>query len=394
MSYILNGNGIQVPTLQEHIDKLTTQFKSIYGENINVEQNTPDGQLINILAQNQTDIDEFIIQLYNSLNPSVSEGVFLDNIASLHGLKREAGSYTIVPVEITTSQPVQLQGLDSNYNIVESSSVFTVADNVGNQFYLINSVDLQQGITTVDFRAKNIGNVEVSLETITNIITPIVGVVSINNTSNIIEKGSEEETDLSLRNRFLNSFANGGSGSYQNIISSIYDINGVVDVAGENNNTNNVSSHGTAPHTIWLIVQGGSVEDIANAIFSTISAGCGMRGDVEYTIIDKQGQANTLHFDRPSYEDLYVEFEVVKKNASYVYDIDYIKQQLVNNLQFKLREVVDINEIASVLYNIDNNLIYKNIQISKDNMTWTDILENSNLNYIFTLSVDNITIMD
>lgn len=393
MTYEINDNGLTVPSLQEHIDDLTFQFKEIYGEELDFSQNTPDGQLINIQAQNQTDIDETIIDLYNNLDVNYAEGRALDNLVSNHLIKRQAGSYTLVPIDITTSGAVQLEGLDENYEIIESSNVFTVEDNVGNQFYLVTSVNIENaGTTTATFRAKDMGVIEVVLNTITNIITPVVGVTSVNNSTSPLQIGVDEETDLNLRNRYFKTYANGGFGSFDNILSALYNVVGVVEVKGENNNENTTSIYGTLPHTIWIIVLGGSDDDIANAIYSTIGAGCGMRGNITYNIVGMQGQTFEIKFDRPSYENLYIQFTIVKKDINYVYNPDYIKEQLINKLSFSLYNTIDINQISNILYTIDENLIYKNVSLSKDGTTWQDIITNTNKNYIFELTANNITI--
>lgn len=391
--YNIGKNGIQVPTLQEHIDWLTQQFKNIYGEDINLNSDTPDGQLINILAQAETDRDELLLNAYNSLNILLAEGVDLDNLVATHGIKRRGGSYTTIAITLTFSKAnVVLQGLDNNYNAIESNA-FTVSDNNGNQFYLITSyTSAEEGDVILDFRAKNIGIVEIGLETLTNIITPQVGVIASINKSAPLSVGMDEETDAELKERYLITYGNGGQGSYQNIISDLYNVDGVINVQGENNTLNIESSHGTPPHSVWLIIQGGEPEEIAQAIYSSISAGCGMRGEQSYNIIDIYGNNNVIRWDNPSYEPLYIKFSISKKTASSTIDIDYLKESLINSLNLKMNNTIDINEIYSLLYQIQSDLIYKDVELSNNNTNWVDIISNSNLNYIFTLTKDNITI--
>ena len=391
--YNIGKNGIQVPTLQEHIDWLTQQFKNIYGEDINLNSDTPDGQLINILAQAETDRDELLLKAYNSLDVILAEGVDLDNLVAFHGTKRRSGTYTTVAITLTFNKAnVVLQGLDNNYSAIESNA-FTVSDNNGNQFYLITSyTSTEAGDVVLDFRAKNIGAVEVGLETLTNIITPQVGVIASINKSAPLTNGIDEETDTALKERFLLADANGGRGAYTNIVSSLYNVEGVINVQGENNTTNITSVRGTPAHSVWLIVQGGNPPDIAKAIYKSISAGCGMRGEQSYDIVNIYGNTDTIRWDNPSYEDLYIKFTIAKKTATATVDIDYLKESLINSLNLKMNNTIDINEIYSLLYQIQSDLIYKDLQLSNNNTDWIDIISNSNLNYIFILTKDNITI--
>lgn len=396
LNYILDGDGLTLPTLNNIIVFLENGFKNIYGNDINLNSNTPDGQIINIFAQILTDINEVIISLYNSLNPNLSVGVSLDSLVAYHMIARNKGSYTIVPITINVNKSLTIKGLDNNYNSLEASNVFTVSDNSGNQFYLINSYtfEAEEKNKTLQFRAKDIGQVQVSLESITNIDTPQVGIISVINSSNVTTTGANEETDLSLRDRFNKTYANGGMGAFDNIISALLSLEGVTIASGENNSSNVTSLVGTPPHSVWLIVQGGSDEDIANAIYSTLNAGCGMRGDTIYTVYTPQNVAVDIRWDRPSYEDLYIRFTITKKNSDTVADIDYLKEQLVTNLTLNLYQTIDVNQISCILKNIQSDLIYTDIKLSKDNNNWLDIITNTNYNYIFELSKDNISIIN
>ena len=44
-------SGLVTQSLEEIRQDLITKFKGVYGQDINIEQNSPDGQWINILAQ-------------------------------------------------------------------------------------------------------------------------------------------------------------------------------------------------------------------------------------------------------------------------------------------------------------------------------------------------------
>ena len=393
LNYSLDANGLSVPTLNEIVTYYENGFKNIYGENINVNSNTPDGQLINIHAQVDTDINEVITDLYNSFNIDLAEGYNLDVFCGLHAIARNSGTYTIVPITITVNQPLTLQGLDDNYNELEASNVFTISDNSGNQFYLISSYSFEEaGSETLQFRAQDIGAVQVLLETITNINTPQVGVISVINSSSVTQTGTDEETDEALKARFKQTYANGGRGAFENITAALLSLDGVTIAAGENNYTNNTSEHGTPAHSVWLIVQGGADDEIANTIYSTISAGCGMRGEEEYIIYTPQGTATTIKWDRPSYENLYIKFSTIKKQPDTVINNDYLKEQLINNLNLSLYQTIDVNQVSCILRDIQDDIIYTDIKLSVDNQSWVDIVTNTNYNYIFQLTTSNITI--
>lgn len=389
--YNIDTNGLTLPNLNDIIDYLTNGFKTIYGDNINLEQNTPDGQFLNILAQCIIDLQELSQYIYNSFDLENSEGRALDRNAGIIGVQRQAGSYTIVPIDIVANDTTTLQGLDSNYTNPTGTG-FTVSDNNGNNYILISSTTILSGTTTLQFRAQEIGAIEPVLNTITNITTPQLGIVSANNSSAPLIIGVDEESDKQLKDRINNSFALGGTGSFENIKSYLYQLQGVISVGGENNNTGSTSSNGTPAHSVWVIVEGGDDDYIANTIYKTLNTGCPMRGATEVKVIDQDGVENIIKFDRPSTESLYILMTVEAKDNNTVIDTDIIKTNLINNLKLGLNDIVDSSKINNILTNIDDTLIYYDIQVSKDGITYSNMVNNTNLNYIFTLSSNNINI--
>ena len=139
MTDVLNSNGLQVSTATELLNQLKSDFYTIYGADINLDQSSPDGQLLNIFAQGGTDIREILTQIYNSFDPDNCSGDVLDSRCAINNIFRKGATYTIVPIDVTVDRTVTLQGLDDNYNDVNASS-YTIQDNAGNQFYLISSM--------------------------------------------------------------------------------------------------------------------------------------------------------------------------------------------------------------------------------------------------------------
>lgn len=391
MTYEINNQGIQTPELADIINNLITQYQNVYGANINVSQNTPDGQLINIKAQNQVDTNEVANYIYNSFDPRIAEGRALDRNVAYHGIKRNGGSYSQIPINLNINATTTLQGLDNNYNDPTGTG-FTVADNAGNNYILITTTIVQTGNNILSFRAQNLGVLQPQLNSITNIITPQVGVIGCNNPSAPIQIGVDEESDYDLRNRFNNSFELGGYGNFGNVISALYDLEGVNSVSGENNYTNVISANGTEPHTVWLIIQGGADDELATTIWQTLSSGCGMRGNNSIPVKNIFGNYDYILFDRPTIENLFIEFDLIKKNNLVIIDETYLKQQLINNLKLVINQQIDISQINCILTNINNNLVYSKIKVSKNGTDWFDLINNTNINYIFTLSINNIII--
>ena len=80
----ISSTGLTVKTRAEIIAEIlngTANYPglySIYGPNINVDPNSPDGQLINLVAQVAVDTEEFLQQIYNSFDPDQAIGINLE----------------------------------------------------------------------------------------------------------------------------------------------------------------------------------------------------------------------------------------------------------------------------------------------------------------------------
>ena len=65
----IDKNGLQVNTLNENLSILIDNFNTIYKANINLDQNTPDAQLLNIFAQIVTSNGELLQDINASFAP-------------------------------------------------------------------------------------------------------------------------------------------------------------------------------------------------------------------------------------------------------------------------------------------------------------------------------------
>lgn len=397
MPDILDSQGLTIKTRAEIVSDLQDSFRSIYGSDINLDQNSPDGQLIGILAQQAVDIRELLSSVYNSFNPDRAVGVQLDERVSINNIQRRGGTFTVQPITLTVDRTVTLQGLDANYNDVNATG-YTVQDNSGNQFILIDSETLTAGTYSRNFRAKNLGLVETTVGTITNPVTIVLGVTSINNPSGALEIGQNEETDAELRLRRQYSVSISSEGYLNGLLGAVLNLDGVSDAKVYENVTNITDADGIPAHSTWLIVEGGANTDIANVYYEKKSAGSGMRGDVEVDITTASGNIITMKFDRPVAKDLYIQFDIQPTIAGTVFDLAAIKQYLVDNLEYNIGSFADTSTITAqaiaAIAATSGGGVPLNVEISDDGITWADFLEVTTLDEQWTLDVTRITITE
>ncbi|MDD5301497.1 MAG: baseplate J/gp47 family protein [Elusimicrobia bacterium] len=272
----LTAGGLTIQQQPDIVAELTTGYTSIYGADINLGPNTPDGQMMNIYATALEDNLELLQSVYNMFNLINAYGVQLDNMGQLLGLIRQAGTYTQAQVLVTVSQAVTLPGQDvlvSN----PSATVFTVADEAGNQYQLVAShVFSGAGSATLTFAAVDIGQILTSANTITAILTPLLGVTSVNNPSTSSDVlGTNEETDSAFRVRMAQSFQLAAVGPADALRAALLNVPGILDAYVPENDTGGIVD-GVFSTGIMTVVNQGSVADadVAQVIYAKKGMGC------------------------------------------------------------------------------------------------------------------------
>lgn len=395
MTDAVTATGISVETNAQIVSDLTTGLQGIYGSDINVDQNSPDGQLIGVFAQACTDVRELAVQIYNNFDPDQAQGTVLDQRVAINNIQRQGGTFTIQPIDITVSTTVTLSGLDSNFNSLTATG-YTVQDNAGNQWILLNTVTLTAGLTTVNFRAAQIGLVEPITDTITNPVTVVLGVATINNSDAPISIGQNQETDAQLRLRRAQSPAIASSGFANGLLAAVLALNGVAEASLYNNRGNVTDGNGIPAHGIWLIVDGGSSSDIANTMYKKISDGCNMKGSVTFNITTPSSEIFTAMWDAPIAQRLYVQFNLKKIVSTTVFNTSAIAAAIAAASTFSINQAADMGTLtqaalAAVAANGGGGLVL-DLLVSINNSTWHDYIASATLAGQFTLAPNDIVI--
>lgn len=392
MPNIIDANGLTVKTNAEIIAEITAALKLVYGDDINVAPDSPDGQQINIFTQAIVDVEDLVVQVYNSFNPDMAIGVTLDERVAINGIQRLGGTYTMQKISVTTDRAMTLQGLDGDL-LNPDGTGYTVSDSQGNQFILAATEAIAAaGTYSLVFRAKEIGAVLTVPNTITTPVTIKLGVTSVNNPLPADTIGDNEETDAELRTRRQQSVSLASQGYLEGLRAEILNISGVTYAKIYENNSGVTDGDGIPSHSIWVIVEGGNESSIAYAIYTKRNAGCGMKGDEVVQVTQPDGSIFAVKFDRTVSETLYVQFTAQSINGIDPIDTAYIKDEVVTRLTLDVNESVNVNDISAIVRDIDPNCLVTVPKVSKDGMTWLDIVSPSAKNKRFTLLATDIDI--
>lgn len=377
MSDLFNENGLQTATAPELLQELETKFRTIYGEDVLLDSSTPDGQWLNVLVQKGVDVRGLLMQIYNSFNPDNAQGAVLDQRCAMNNVFRKSGSFTTVSVNVVTDRELVLQGVDDQYNNPQATG-FTIQDNDGNRFILVNTSTLSEGLNNLLFRSEQLGQVLVAPHSLTIPVTIVLGVVSTDNPSTG-SLGSDEETDFSLRARRRQSVSLGSFGYLNGLQGALMQLDGMIDAKVYENYTSSTDENGIPPHCIWVVVNGGSAEEIANTIYSRKCPGTNMRGSISYSVLTPAQTQFIAQWDNAIETPFYVRFDIKSAVSGRTFNTNAIKEYIMTNLMYKIgdyAETAGITEIAQKAIDENGGQGYAvNVQVSVDETTWVEYLD-------------------
>ena len=360
-------------------------MRQIYGADINVDPNSPDGQMVNIVAQAKIDVLEFLQQIYNSFDPDKAIGVSLNSRCAINGITRRAGTHTLQSVDVVVDRALTLKGLD-----LYPTEPFTVADGSGNQYQLlVTETPVGAGTVTADFQATLIGAVQSAANTIIVPVTILLGVVSVNNPASYTTLGVTEETDYAFRVRRQQSVALPNQGYLDGMLAGLVNVDDVAEAKVYENNTG-ATVDGIPSHAIWCIVDGGDEDEIANVIYVKRNAGCGMRGTVVVAVDQVDGSTMDIKFDRPTAQNLYISFDVEAITGTV--DDDYIREQLVALLTYNIGQSADTASIVALIKAISPNASVSNEAVGATASPTDSLLAPTGVNYQFAVASTRIRV--
>lgn len=377
MAASVSPSGLTIPTRDEIRAQILDGgdgflgLRQIYGADINVDPNTPDGNLVELLVQASIDYYELVASVYNSFDPDTAVGTVLDLRCAINGVARLAGTFSTQTVTVVTSQAVTIPGLDT-----APDAPFTISDAAGNRFFLEETeVVGAAGSQDLEFRAEDLGAVIVAPNTLTTIVTVQLGVVSVTNGVLSGTTGVNEETDAQLRVRRQNSVEVPSKGYLEGLVGALYAIDGVTSVLVLENITNATDGDGIPGHSIWCVVNGGTDALVANAIYVHRNAGCGMKGAVSVNVTQVDGSIFAVLFDRPTPENLWISFDVTAITGTV--DAAYIRTQLLAQLSYGINQPAVASQITALVEDIAPNGYLDNVGVGTDGIGYAAIVQNA-----------------
>lgn len=356
-------DGISIRTFSEIFDKKVAEYKAIYGDDINTEQNTQDGQKIGVEANAILDIELFAQWLYANLDADFAEGQMLNIMAKISGITRQPSTRSSVDVEIITDRPLTLP-IDWEAKDVSDAIWFTQ-----------DELNLSQGSNQVTLFSKDFGAINAQANEVIFQNHIVLGIVSLTNALPSV-LGIDEESDADFRIRRNLSTENPAHSTIGELQSGLSNLNGVTDVKIYENKTDVLDAVlNLQAHSIWVIVDGGSIADISKTIAISKTAGAGEKGAITgnyveeiITDLDPFFYTHEPIFDRSTS----LSTELIFTVTATVGVVDLARFEPLKDLEFRIGADVSVTSLYAEIYKLHGNIIAENLSVTNTHGNSTD----------------------
>lgn len=272
-------NGFVAPTESAILEARQSDLNAAFGGNLNPALNTPQGQIATsdtaIIADNY---DQQAL-LYNSVDPAYASGRMQAAIGRIYFITRNPALPTVVQVTCTglVNTPIPngalVQDVNNNLYFCTAGATIPISGSI-----VLPFSNLSAG--PIPCPAGAIGD--------NSIYQAIPGWDSATNVDDGV-LGENVESRAAFEERREQSVAKNARGTISAIQGAVLDVSGVLDAYSYQNDTASpVTVQGVtiAANSIYVCVSGGAEADIANAIWTKKSPGCGYTGNTSTTVYD------------------------------------------------------------------------------------------------------------
>lgn len=285
---VINREGI-TPTDLTAYKALTDQaFRDALGNDLNLEPETPQGQMSGTLALRDTQNDQLALYVAAGMNKDSAVGRQVDDFGTLFDLPRIQATRSEVTATLTGTAGTEIPA---------GSRARTTN---GALFFLVDPLTIDaDGSTDGLFRAVDRGPVAIGVGILTRIVDVISGWEGITNAA-AGTVGRNDEEDVLYKRRYDDMVATHSVSANESIRGRVLQVTGVTGcIVRDNPTTAQVTVQGVMipAGAMIVIVEGGTDADVAMAIAMTRPPATVLAGSTSVsTTVD--GQTVAINFQR------------------------------------------------------------------------------------------------
>jgi uncharacterized phage protein gp47/JayE len=385
----IDANGITIQSFDEILAELVAGYQAIYGADINLEQESPDGQRVAIEAKSRADMQAFGLWIANNFDPDFARGIFQAKIAKLSGIFPRPATRSFWDLSVISTRVVTLP------------TGYQISDDLGQLWELPAPVILPVGTTAITFQAADFGSVTGLAGAVFTPVTVVLGVDGFTAAVDA-EPGEDEETDEEFVQKRNLSLENPAFSTTNSLAARLLNTAGVSDARVYDNDSdvydavNNLNAH-----SIWPVVEGGTIDDIMQVLLFQKTGGTGIKGSIQATIPETLTRpdrstfvvSQVRRFDRPVIVPLHITLTAKRKNILVPIDFALIKQKIATH-KFYIGDSLEASQLYCPAYTAGDDFTLTLMKISKDNITFTDGSLSPGPGAKFEISTANIVITE
>lgn len=316
----VNEFGATATSLLEYMEEIKNAYRAI-DPAWNVEPESPDGLAIAIWSELFANLDEQALKSYQSVDPLSAAGVQLDRLGFISGITRQAAT--------ASTATVVFSGVDGTAIPAETKIRNTETDTL---WETDSFVTISSGTASVGVTCLTLGPEPAAIGSLSVLDEPVGGVQSVTN-AQAASLGRAQEGDAIYRVRRDLSVANPSNNQVDSIFAAVANVTGVKRARIYENPEDAADANGVAGHSLLILADGGTDEDVAAAIASRKNPGTGLNAGgafankVQVLTATPAGNPLTVTFYRPVLTTVYV--EVTAAGDLYPSAVDDIKEAIV-----------------------------------------------------------------
>lgn len=386
----LDNNGTIIPDTSDIKETVQGEYQTALGEDLSLEDSTPQGRLIDIETNARTDVIENNTLIANSINFNLAFGIILDAWGANFDLTRGVAKSSSVVATVT--------GVAGTV-ISAGSKASTQA---GDVFYAENQITIgDDGTATATFLSLEKGAIPCPVGSLTVIIDGTLGWETINNLNPAV-LGNTKESDASYKQKFYDAGLFTGMSLIEDYNNAVMGVENVLSARIIDNGENSpkvIDANVTIPaHSVYACVDGGADNDIANALFTRKSGGAGWTAltgqSVTVDVVDATyGDTYEVIFNRPEEIQVYTSITLNSGNNT----SDTLSDDVANAINdfinsHKIGEDVSILQVAQAINSGVQGVKLESIQIGTNAGSLSAANINLYLNQVAKSQLTNITV--
>ena len=310
MSFGVSSTGFTMPTVDDLLTSITADQRNTIADDLDEGAEEVLGQLNGIVALKLREAWEATGAVYESFDPRRATGAALVARCALTGTTPRGATYGTVDLTLTIAAHRTVPAGSSVSAAGKPDVLWTTLTDA------VNSSGSPASVT-VSARCATAGRIAAPSGTLTVIATPVTGWTAVTNAADAVA-GREAETDPELRVRReaeLQLAALTPDDAIRVALLAVADVQRVLVVP----NSSDAAVGAQPPHSVEVVVQGGTTAAVAAAIWSSVAMGIATYGTTTTTIVDAAGITRTVRFTRPTVAAVYVGV-LVLRGATYAGD--------------------------------------------------------------------------